>query len=63
MYRLLLLGLAAVIVKLAMPVFGVELTWLQATIAVVLAQVFAFMHVGTQGLDIAILPSKEDDGE
>lgn len=61
MYRLLLLGLAAVIVKLAMPVFGVELTWLQATITVVLAQIFAFMHVGTQGLDIAILPSKDDD--
>lgn len=66
MFRLLLLGIAAVIVKVAMPTFGVELTWPQAIVATILAQVFAFMFTGTQNVEMTLLttrPKREDDEE
>lgn len=66
MFRLLLLGIAAVIVKVAMPVMGVELTWLQAITATILAQMFAFMFNGittNQSVNIGIVRTKEDDEE
>lgn len=61
MYRLLLLGLAAVIIKVAMPVMGVDLTWLQAIVVTILAQTFAFMFTGLQTINVGFIKTKEDD--
>jgi len=61
MYRLLLLGLAAVIIKVAMPVMGVDLTWLQAIVVTILAQTFAFMFTGLQTVNVGFIKTKEDD--
>lgn len=59
--RLILLAVAAVIVKIAMPTLGVELTWLQAIVATILAQMFAFMNAGLQPVNIGVIRTKEDD--
>lgn len=59
--RIILLALATVIVKISAPVLGVDLTWLQAIVITILAQMFAFMFTGTQGVNIAIVKPKEDD--
>ncbi len=61
MYRLLLLGLAAVIVKVGLTAFGVNLTWLQAIIVTILAQTFAFMFTGLQTINVGFIKTKEDD--
>ena len=63
MFRLLLLGLAAFLIKMSAPILELELTWLQAIVITVLAQTFAFMFTGTQGVNISIVKPKEDDGE
>lgn len=61
MFRLLLLGIAAVIVKVGLTLFDVELTWLQAITATILAQMFAFMFTGTQDVELTFLMKREDD--
>lgn len=64
--RILLLIITAIILKLAMPTFGVELTWPQAITATILAQMFAFMFNGittNQSVNIGIVKTKEDDEE
>lgn len=63
MYRLILLGLAAVIVKVGLTAFGVDLTWSQAIVITILAQVFAFMFSGMQSDNIGVIRTKEDDEE
>lgn len=61
MFRLLLLGIAAVIVKVGLTLFDVELTWLQAIVITILAQMFAFMFAGLQSVEIGFVKTKEDD--
>lgn len=61
MFRLLLLGLAAFLIKMSAPILGLELTWLQAIVITVLAQTFAFMFTGTQGVNIAIVKPREGE--
>ncbi len=61
MFRLLLLALAAVIIKLTMPILGVDLTWLQAIVVTILAQTFAFMFTGLQTINVGFIKTKEDD--
>ncbi len=61
MFRLLLLALAAVIIKLTMPILGVDLTWLQAIVITILAQTFAFMFTGLQTINVGFIKTKEDD--
>ncbi|MBS4195367.1 hypothetical protein [Lederbergia citri] len=63
MYRLILIGVTAVIVKVGLTTFGVELTWLQAIVATILAQMFAFMFSGLQPVNIGVIRTKEDDVE
>lgn len=60
--RILLLIITAIIVKLAMPVFDVTITWTQAVTVTILAQLFAFMFIGTQALDIALVDDKDEEG-
>ena len=59
--RILLLALATVIVKISAPVLGVDLTWLQAIVITILAQMFAFMFAGMQTVNIGVVKTKEDD--
>lgn len=63
MFRLLLLGLAAFLIKMSAPILGLELTWLQAIVITVLAQTFAFMFAGLQTINIGVIRTKEDDEE
>lgn len=62
--RIILLALATIIVKVGLTAFGVELTWSQAIVITILAQVFAFMFAGTQNVEMTLLTTRtkrEDD--
>lgn len=61
MFRLLLLAIAVVIVKVSLPTFGDDLTWLQAIVVTILAQTFAFMFTGLQTINVGFIKTKEDD--
>ena len=65
LYRFLLLGLSAVILKISAPSLELDLTWKQSLVITVLVQVFAFITASDRAMQVAVLPVqfKEDDEE
>ena len=56
LYRLILLGCAAVIVKVSAPILELNLTWSQALVITILTQLFGFIAASDRVVEVALLP-------